>query len=336
MAALAVSVLSPPAEARDVLILRSEVRRGELVSCDASACRLDGSSIPRRDIVWIGLGDPPLPVPTIQNPVQDELHLRDGSVRPGPLVNLNARQVVTPVRTYVRREVRWIYLPQPPASSTGRGRGAAEDSSGGEGRTCGFWLGTVGRREVFRNEPGGVTRTTRTVYTVLWREEPRSGDVGLHLDDASVRERLREVVSDSSGGNRTSGSGTSHIDGAISDGLIVRRVPSSPSSYKFNVGTDKHRYPSTTHWPSAPPTHRQELFTGIWVGLDPDPEQPRILDASGRTMKGEYAVTHDYGAGSSLTESVSWELTRAETPCKAPPGLPSVPAETDEPNDAEP
>jgi hypothetical protein len=111
--ALAAGVAPAPAEARDLLILRSELRRGELLSCDAAACRLDGSTIPRRDIVGLGLGDPPLPPPAVRNPGQDELHLRDGSVRPGPLVSLDARRVVTPARAYERREVRWIYLARP-------------------------------------------------------------------------------------------------------------------------------------------------------------------------------------------------------------------------------
>jgi hypothetical protein len=182
-----------------------------------------------------------------------------------------------------------------------------------------------------------VTRTVRTVYTLRLREGPRSGDLGLHLEEATVRERLREVVSDSAGGgNRTEGEGTSHIDAGTSDGLLVRGGPSRHSSYRFNVGTTEYRYPSTTHWSGGPPTHQQELFTDIWVGADPDPEQPRILDASGRMMKGEYAVAHDYGGGDRLTESASWELTRVSAPCDAPPALPSLPTETEPPDEAEP
>ncbi len=238
--ALAAGVAPAPAEARDLLLLQSEIRRGELLSCDSSACRLDGSTIPRRDIVWIGLGDPPLPPPAVRNPLADELPGRVCAVGPP-------------------REPRW---------------------------------------------------------------PPRG--------DATVRERLREVVSDPAGGNRTEGSGTSHIDGRTSDGLLVLGGASRPSSYQFNVGTAEYRYPLTTLWSSGPPTHHQELFTGIWVGKDPDPEQPRILDASGRMMKGEYTVTHEYGARTSLTESVSWELTRVSAPCDAPPPLPAE----SEPSDA--
>jgi dimethylglycine dehydrogenase len=321
MLVLAAGIAPAPAEARDLLVLRSELRRGELLGCDATACRLDKDTIPRQRIVMIGLGDPPLPMPQIRNPSHDELHLRDGSVRAGPLESLDARRVITPERTYERREVRWIYLAPRPAGVSGGGSGGGGSGRGGSGDgTSGFWMGTVGRRGVFRHsDPSSrgtlVTRTVRTVYTVRLRESPRSGDLGLDLDEATVRERLREVVSDSAGGgNRTEGAGTSRIDGGISDGLLVLGAPSRPSSYRFNIGTADDRYPSTTHWSSAASTHQQELFTGIWVGADPDPEQPRVLDASGRMMKGEYAVAHDYGGGDRLTESVSWELTRASAP----------------------
>ena len=342
MLALAAVVAPAPVEARDLLILRSELRRGELLGCDATVCRLDGDTVPRQSIVMIGLGDPPLPVPQIRNPSHDELHLRDGSVRTGPFVSLDARRVITPERTFERREVRWIYLAPPPAGFAGGGSPAGGNGGGGSGDgTCGFWLGTVGRRGVLRHSNTGsrgisIVRTVRTVYTIRLRESPRSGDQGLDLDDATVRESLREVVSDTAGGNRTEGAGTSHIDAGISDGLLVLGGPSRPSSYRFNVGTAEHRYPSTTRWPSGPPSHNQELFTAISVGTDPDPEQPRFLDAAGRMMKGEYAVTHDYGDGDRLTESVSWELTRASTPCDAPPALPSLPTETEPPAETEP
>ena len=59
--ALAAGVAPAPAQARDLLIHRTELRRGELLSCDATACRFDGATIPRRDVLWIGLGDPPPP-----------------------------------------------------------------------------------------------------------------------------------------------------------------------------------------------------------------------------------------------------------------------------------
>ncbi len=53
-------------------------------------------------------------------------------------------------------------------------------------------------------------------------------------------------------------------------------------------------------------------------------------------MKGEYTITYDYGAQTSLMDAVSWELTRASAPCDAPPVLPPLPAESESPEDAEP
>jgi hypothetical protein len=271
-----------PAHARDLLILRAgETRRGELASCDTVACRLDGATLQRSDVVFIGLGDPSPPVPAVRNPLQDELHLRDGSVRPGPLVSIDSRQAVTPARAYARRDVRWIYLAPTPARSAGGGGGSSDDGGGrggdggGDG-ACRFWIGSDDLAAGAR-----VIRTVRTVYTVRLREVPRSGNRGLRLDDATVRERLREVVSDRMGGNRTEGSGTSRIDGETSDGLLVLAGPSGPAHYRFNLGTAKHRYPETTHWASGPPTHSEQVFADVWVGSDPDPVQPRILRPRG-------------------------------------------------------
>jgi hypothetical protein len=351
--ALAASLTSTPAEARDLLILRSELRRGELLSCDTSACRLDGSTIPRRDTVWIGLGDPPLPAPAVRNPLADELHLRDGSVRQGPLVSLDARRVVTPARVYERREVRWIFLAPPPAGSAGGGGGggAADGGGGGADGTCGFWIGTVGRRGVFRNlasPDNTLTETVRTVYTVRLREGPRSTPgtmsigtrnvlgraVDLQTDDATVRERLRATLS-GPGGNRVAGSGTGHIGAGTGGGHLVLAESSGPTYYQFDVGTDRYQYPVTVRWVYGDIQHLERGPAPIYVGKDPDPEEPRI-DASGRMMKGEYTRTHGSGAGTTLNESVSWELRRTTAPCDAPPGLPPLPAESDPPDDAEP
>ena len=350
MLALAAGVAPAPAEGRDLLILRTEIRHGELLSCDATACRLDGSTIPRRDVVWIGLGDPPLPSPTVRNPLADELHLRDGSVRPGPLVSLDAGRVVTPARAYERREVRWIYLAPPPAGSAGGGGAAGGGGGGGEEGTCRFWIGTVGRRGVFRNllSDNTLTETVRTVYTVRLREgqystpgtmsigtvNVRGRAVDLQRDDATVRERLRGTLS-GSGGNRVAGSGTGHIGARPGEGRLFLAEPPGPTYYQFGVGTDRYQYPVTLRWVYGDIQHRERGPAPIYVGTDPDPEEPRI-DASGRMMKGEYTRTHGSGAGTTLNESVSWELRRTTAPCDAPPGLPPLPAESDPPDDAEP
>jgi hypothetical protein len=72
------------------------------------------------------------------------------------------------------------------------------------------------------------------------------------------------------------------------------------------------------------------------VGSDPDPEPPRLLDAPGWRMKGEYGITHDFGESTSLAEFVSWELARVSASCDAPQALPALPADDEPPDGAEP
>jgi hypothetical protein len=172
MLALAGGVAPVPAEARDLVMFRTELRRGELSSCDATACRLDSDTIPRQSIAMIGLGDPPLPMPTIRNPSQDELHLQDGSVRPGPLVSLDARRVITRERTFERREVRWIYLAYvPPSGDAARKPSGSEGEREGDG-TCRFWVGMLRQGVLMRNTTtyNQLHRTVRTVYAARFKE----------------------------------------------------------------------------------------------------------------------------------------------------------------------
>lgn len=156
----------------------------------------------------IGLGHPPLPPPAVRNPLEDELHLRDGSVHPGPLVSLDARRVTTFARACERRDVRgiylWIYLrdvPAPGAVAGGTPGRAAEDDDG----TCGFWVGTLRQRVEIRRTraESQLRRTVRTVYAARRREVPGSRAPGtttigsrriqavtvrLALDGGAVRE----------------------------------------------------------------------------------------------------------------------------------------------------
>jgi hypothetical protein len=349
---LAGGAIPSPAEAQDLLVLRrGEIRRGELSSCDATACRLDKASVPRRDIAWIGLGDAAMPTPQMRNPLQDELHVRDGSIHPGPLVGLDVRRVTTPARTFERRQVRWIHLAPPPAGFSGGGGspgggspgGGTAGGGGGEDGTCVFWIGAVGRRGVSRTLLGSNTQTTtvRTIYTVRLRErwhstpqtmrigtlDVRGRSVDLQTDDATVRERLRGTLS-GPGGNRIAGSGTGHVGAGAGGGRLVLAEPPGPTYYEFHVGTSQYEYPTTTSWFSGDRDRREQGPLPIYVGKDPDPEEPRV-DPSGQLMKGEYTRTHGSGGGTSLTESVSWELSRVPAPCGAPPAVPTLPAESE-------
>ena len=221
----------------------------------------------------IGLGDPPLPAPEIRNPSHDELHLRDGSVRTGPFVSLDARRVITPERTFERREVRWIYLAPPPAGFAGGGSRAGGSGGGGSGDgTCGFWLGTVGRHGVLRHSNTGsrgisLVRTVRTVYTIRLRESLRSGDLGLDLDDATVaREPPGGGVGHSRrqqdrGGGDESDRRRDRRTAFLSWGDRHARPPTGSMSARPSTGI-----PRPPAGRARPPTHNQELFKAISSG----------------------------------------------------------------------
>jgi hypothetical protein len=121
----------------------------------------------------------------------------------------------------------------------------------------------------------------------------------------------------------------------MGDGRLVRAEPSGPTSYELSVGTSEYRYPTTTRWDYGDVTRQERGPQPIAVGKDPDPQAPRILDTPDR-MKGEYMRAREFGASTSLEESVSWELTRTTAPCGAPPSVPPLPAESEPPEDGEP
>jgi hypothetical protein len=345
---LVAGVRPAPAEAQDLLILLAgQTRRGELTGCDATACRLDTSTVPRSEIVFIGLDDPPLPIPAVRNFLQDELHLPDGSIRPGPLVSIDARQVVTPARTYARREVRWIYLARAPASG-GVARPAASSGGSQDDGTCGFWVGTLHQRVQVRHTTtlNQLRKNIRTVYAARFRETTRWGpgsttvgtrgiqatSVLLRLDDGFVRENVRGTLS-GPGGNRVLGSGAGGFGDQVGGGRLVTEVPSGPTYYDVRLRAVDFKYPVTVR-PFSGQTHQSdEGVLGIGVGTGADPEQPRTMAAGSQLMKGEYVVTAPEGAHI-VGRTVAWNLTRLTARCDAPPEVPPLPAES-EPSDGD-
>ncbi len=106
---------------QDVLILRSdETRSGELKTCVGKICTLDSTSVPRDTIAWIGLrGAEPDP-PSVNDPAQDEVHLKDSSVHAGQLAFVDRGRVVTERDSYQRDKVAWVYLAPPKADEQDR------------------------------------------------------------------------------------------------------------------------------------------------------------------------------------------------------------------------
>lgn len=94
---------------RDTLILvDGSTRTGSLERCTAELCVFDGQNVPEATIVYIGLrADMPPPPP--RDPGRDEVHRTDKSIHPGPLVSIDAANVVA-ASTHPREQVAWIYL----------------------------------------------------------------------------------------------------------------------------------------------------------------------------------------------------------------------------------
>ncbi len=100
---------SAPAGVNDTLILADGVKTGSVEGYAGGICTFDGAPVPRASIYYIGL-DAELPPPQPQDPMRDEVHLRDGTVHPGPLVSIDADNVATESAIYPRKKVAWIWL----------------------------------------------------------------------------------------------------------------------------------------------------------------------------------------------------------------------------------
>jgi hypothetical protein len=113
---------------RDVLIARdAQVHEGRLEGCNASSCELDGRHFERRALAFIGLGVESTTPPPVEDPSQDELHLRGGGVVHEPLAQIDEDAVFVGARRFERNEVTWVALAaetEPPGS-----QGAAEPES---------------------------------------------------------------------------------------------------------------------------------------------------------------------------------------------------------------
>jgi hypothetical protein len=95
----------------------------------------------------IGL-DAELPPPAPQDGTRDEVHLRDGSVQPGPLMSIDATNVVTAGAVHPRKLVAWIWL-TPLIPGQGQGQAAPStttadgDADEKKDRLAYEWEGTI-------------------------------------------------------------------------------------------------------------------------------------------------------------------------------------------------
>ncbi len=139
----AAAVLPVSAAADDTLILTDgSMKTGSVDGYAGGVCTFDGAPVPRASIYYIGL-DAELPPPQLQDYTRDEVHLRDGSVHPGPLVSIDADNVVTGSAIYPRKKVAWIWLTPLPVG-TGQGTGVAPPATTETDRHPTYaWDGTI-------------------------------------------------------------------------------------------------------------------------------------------------------------------------------------------------
>jgi hypothetical protein len=108
------TAFSAAARADDTLIGADGMRTGTVEGYESGICGFEGTDVPRASIYYIGL-DAELPPPQPQDPMRDEVHLRDGSIHPGPLVSIDADNVAAGSAIHPRKAVAWIWLtPVPP------------------------------------------------------------------------------------------------------------------------------------------------------------------------------------------------------------------------------
>jgi hypothetical protein len=167
--------------AQDMLVLASGVRTGTAEGYADEICKFEDTAVPRASIYFIGL-DARLPMPTPQNPMRDEVHLRDGSVHPGRLVSIDAGSVVTENASYPRRDVAWIWLTPVPRGEGGEEQAVPPPTVSGSEEETGptyEWEGTVTVENRYSGSEG--RHLWHAEYQVKLLEVPRGSTLGRDL-----------------------------------------------------------------------------------------------------------------------------------------------------------
>ena len=127
---LSLLAVTTAAQAQDTLILRDGTRRtGSLKACAGPQCRLDGETVARAAIVWIGFATAEsAPAPPADDR-QDAIVLRDGRTVAGEVRGISLGVVTTAVESFDRSAVAWIYFGAP------RGRDGIATGFGGSSGT---------------------------------------------------------------------------------------------------------------------------------------------------------------------------------------------------------
>lgn len=111
-ASLLAAFLAVPVGADEVVALRDGSRQsGQLASCVAELCTVDGVAISRRDIVWIAFGG--AAGPPAGDSDEDRVGFADGSVAAARIFGVNARSVVADSGYLDRSRIAWIRFAGP-------------------------------------------------------------------------------------------------------------------------------------------------------------------------------------------------------------------------------
>jgi hypothetical protein len=207
MVLIAVASIAPIGRAatEDTLILGDSVKTGTIDGYADDVCSFDGVGIPRASIYYIGL-DAEMPPPQPQNPLRDEVHLRDGSIHAGRLLSIDDEVVATENARHPRKAVAWIWLT--PLGQTG-GTGEASTAA---------------------NPSAEETPATRPSYEwagTIRVENRYSGSIGHHRWQAEYRVRFLEVPT------------TSEVPGrSLGKSLPVSEV--APLEFSYRLDADQN------------------------------------------------------------------------------------------------
>jgi hypothetical protein len=166
------ALVSGRAHAEDTLWATDGMRTGTVEGYAGGICTFDGAAIPCASIYYIGL-DAGLSPPAPQDPMRDEVHLRDGSVHAGPLVSIDADNVATESASFARKEVAWIWLTP---MLGGQGQTAPSTTAEEEGAPTYEWAGTVTIENRYNGEVG--RHLWQAEYRVKFLEVPEGATSG--------------------------------------------------------------------------------------------------------------------------------------------------------------
>ncbi len=162
------------APAEDTLIVTDGMRTGSVDGYAGGVCTFDGTAVPRGSIYYIGL-DAELPPPAPQDPMRDEVYLRNGTVHPGPLVSIDADKVVTENDSHARKQVAWIWLtPRLPGQGQAVPPTATTDPAAEQQPTY-EWDGTIRVENRYDGSEG--RHLWRAEYRVRFVEVPYGMDI---------------------------------------------------------------------------------------------------------------------------------------------------------------